>query len=227
MTTTIAIPGKKIDEPVPATVDSPLYRISHQPSTKYDNKEGWVTIFYHMDKTGEQEVALRMIQDEMAQTSIRMGPRYEEEIVLDMFRAPELYIDKDGLWYADKVQMIRKEIIELFASHLQRDAQDNYHIDWQNQLYPVQVEDVPYFVQSLTEQAGQLTVHLYDGREFPFPSGNIMIRNNIPYISLFGQRDTKLSRPAYSELCKNLIERAGNYLIRCGENEWLVEDEPQ
>ena len=145
---------------------------------------------------------------------------------MDNLRAPELFIDKDGQWYADGLLMIKKEIVELFASHLKKDGHDDkYHIDWQNQLYPVKVEDVPFFVQSITEQqVGQLMIQLNDGRKFPLPSGNIIVKNNIPYISLFSQRDTKLSRPSYSELCKNMIERDGHYIIKYGDNEWLVEE---
>ncbi|MDP4127542.1 MAG: DUF1285 domain-containing protein [Bacillota bacterium] len=143
---------------------------------------------------------------------------------MDNLRGPELFIDKDGLWYTDGVLMIRKEIMKLFASHLKKDGHNKYHIDMQNQLYPVKVEDAPFFVQSLTEQDGQLMIQLYDGRTFPLPPGNIIIKNNIPYISLFWQRDTKLSRPSYAELCKNVIERDGHYFIKYGDSEWFVEE---
>jgi Uncharacterized protein conserved in bacteria len=144
--------------------------------------------------------------------------------ILDNLRAPELFIDKNGLWYADGVPMIKKEIIKLFASHLKKDGHDKYHIDWQNQLYPVRVEDAPFFVQSVTEQVGQFIIQLYDGRKFPLPPGNIIMKNNIPYISLFWRRDTKLSHPSYCELCKNAIERDGHYFIKYGDKEWLVEE---
>ncbi|WP_407312800.1 DUF1285 domain-containing protein [Desulfosporosinus sp. SB140] len=143
---------------------------------------------------------------------------------MDNLHSPQLFIDKDGQWYADSVLMIRKEIITLFASHLKKDGQDKYGIDWKSQWYPVSVEDAPFFVQSLNEEAGQLMIQLYDGRRFPLPPGNIIMKNNIPYISLFWQLDTKLSRPSYNELCKNLIERDDHYFIQYGENEWLVEE---
>jgi hypothetical protein len=143
---------------------------------------------------------------------------------LDNLYAPELFISKDGSWYADGVLMIRKEIIELFASHLKKDDHDRHYINWQNQLYPVKVEDVPFFVKSVNEQDGQLMIKLYDGREIPLPLGNIIIKNNTPYISLFWKHDTKLSRPAFYELCKNAIERDGHYFIKYGDKEWLIEE---
>ena len=143
---------------------------------------------------------------------------------MDNLRSPELFIDKDGLWYSDGVLMTKKEIVKLFASHLKKEGRNTYQIDLKNQLYAVRVEDAPFFVQSVTEQAGLPVIQLYDGRKFPLPPGNITMKNNIPYISLFWQRDTKLSRPSYSELCKNPIEREGRYFIKYGDNEWLIEE---
>ncbi|ODA39304.1 hypothetical protein [Desulfosporosinus sp. BG] len=67
-------------------------------------------------------------------------------------------------------------------------------------------------------------IQLYDGRKFPLPPGNLIMINNIPYISLFWQHDSKLSHPSYCELCKNVIERDGQYIIKYGDNEWLVEE---
>jgi len=143
---------------------------------------------------------------------------------LDNFSAHELSIDKNGLWYADGLLMVRKKIIKMFASHLEKEGPENYHINWKNQLYPVKVEDAPFWAQSITEQAGRLMIRLYDGRAFPLPQGNIIMRNEVPYISLFWQCDTKLSQHAYWELCEYAIERGGHYFIKYGDNEWRVED---
>ncbi|NLL53234.1 MAG: DUF1285 domain-containing protein [Peptococcaceae bacterium] len=135
---------------------------------------------------------------------------------------PEIFIDKNGQWYADGVLMTRKDIVKLFASHLRKESDNQYYIVWQNQWYPVQVEDAPFFVQSVTEQDGQLMILLYDGREMPLPSGNMIIKNNIPYITLIWPGDTKLSHAAYNELGKKAIERKGQYYINYGGNEWPV-----
>ncbi|MGI6120316.1 MAG: DUF1285 domain-containing protein [Desulfosporosinus sp.] len=144
---------------------------------------------------------------------------------MDKLHTPELFIDKDGLWYSDSVLMNKKELIKYFASHLIKDEHNKYYINLPNQkIYPVRVEDTPFYVQSITEQDGQLMIQLYDGRKFPLPAGNIITKNNIPYISLLWECDTKLSRPSYSELCKNMIERDGHYLIKYGDKEWFVKE---
>lgn len=142
---------------------------------------------------------------------------------MDYSNIHKLFIDKNGRWYVDGVLMVSEKIINLFASHLEKDSHDKYHIDWQNQLYPVEVEDAPFFVQSISKQSDQLMIQLYDGRTLPFPSGNIIMKNNIPYISLFWQGDTKLSHSSYCELCNNAIEQDGHYFIKYGDNKWLFE----
>lgn len=137
---------------------------------------------------------------------------------------PALSIDKNGLWYADGVQMIRKEIIERFASHLEKDAGNNYYVNWQNAAYPVKVEDAPFLAASIQEQDGRLMLQLMDGRAFPLPQGKIVIKNHIPYISLFWPWDTRLSRHAYWELCEHMTQRDGRYYIQYGGGEWQLDE---
>lgn len=142
---------------------------------------------------------------------------------MENLQTPEITIDKDGKWYSDGVLMTRKEIINLFSTNLKKIGPESYQIDWQNKTHPVKVEDVPFFVESVTEVDGGFMLLLYDGREVPMPQGSILIKNQTPYISLFWPLDTKLSRPSYNELCKHLVEREGHYLIQYGVNEWPVE----
>jgi len=143
---------------------------------------------------------------------------------LEYLPAPKLFIDKDGQWYADGVLMTRMDIVKFFASHLRKESDNQYYIVWQNEWYPVEVEDAPFYVKSVTEQNGQPMILLYDGRELPLLQGNMIIKNNIPYISLIWPADTKLSRAAYNELCRNAIERNGQYFINYGGVEWPVID---
>ena len=143
---------------------------------------------------------------------------------MDNLNMHKLFIDKNGQWYVDGALMISEKIVNLFASHLEKDSQDKYHIEWQNYKYPVEVEDAPFFVQSISKQPDQLMIQLYDGRRLPFPSGSIIMKNNIPYISLFSQCDTKLSLSSYCELCDNVIEQDGHYFIKYGDNQWRFEE---
>ncbi len=139
-------------------------------------------------------------------------------------QTPEITIDKDGKWFSDGVLMTRKEIVNLFSTHLKKIGPDSYQIDWQNKTHPVKVEDVPFFVQTVAETDAGFMLQLYDGRELPMPAGPIVIKNQMPYISLFWPDDTKLSRSSYSDLCQHLIEREGRFVIQYRDHEWPVEE---
>ncbi|MPM08327.1 hypothetical protein SDC9_54639 [bioreactor metagenome] len=144
---------------------------------------------------------------------------------MEQFHNPDFFIDKDGKWYADGVLMIKKEIIKLFASNLKKDAPNNYYIEWQGKPYPVRIEDVPFYVRSVTVDSDNVLLELYDGRKLPLPPGkSIVLKNAVPYLSLFSPCDTRLSQRSYSELCENVSERDGRYFIRFGEREWPIEE---
>lgn len=137
---------------------------------------------------------------------------------------PEFVIDKDGRWFTDGVLMVQKKIITLFAEHMQKDEQGKYAIKWQGINYPVQVEDVPFWVDKLEQEGDALTLHLYDGRKVPMPDGPIWMKNDAPYLSVFWERDTKLSQHVFSILSSSLIERDGAYFIRYAGREWSVKE---
>lgn len=143
---------------------------------------------------------------------------------MEEFHNPDFLIDKDGIWYSDGLLMIRKEIIKLFADNLKKGDDGGYYIEWQNKPYSVRVEDVPFMVQSVSPEDGQVLLHLYDSRTLPMPQGNILLKNNVPYLSLFWKMDTKISQSAYAKLSENVIERNGAYFIKYGEHEWPVEE---
>ncbi len=144
---------------------------------------------------------------------------------MEQFHNPDFFIDRDGKWYADGVLMIKKKIIKLFASNLKKDDGNNYYIEWQEKPYPVRIEDVPFYVRSVTVGPDHVLLALYDGRELPLPPGkSIFVKNSIPYISLFSPCDTKLSQRSYSTLCENVLERDGRYFIKFGQREWPIEE---
>lgn len=143
---------------------------------------------------------------------------------MEEFKNPDFLIDQEGIWYADGLVMVQKEIMKLFAEHLKKGDDGGYFIEWQGKPYPVRVEDVPFLVLSVSQQDGQVMLHLYDSRTLPMPPGSILLKNNVPYLSLFWKMDTRISQSAYSRLSENTVERGGAYFIQYGGQEWPVEE---
>lgn len=61
----------------------------------------------------------------------------------------EIRIDKDGVWYYKGNEMIRKDILALFYESLECDPQGRYLIRKDGEAFYIEVEDVPYTVQSV------------------------------------------------------------------------------
>ena len=64
--------------------------------------------------------------------------------------SPEIRIDRDGVWYFRNIEMTRMEIVQYFYQHLRRDFQGNYQIELGHEHCRVQVDDVPYIIQSVS-----------------------------------------------------------------------------
>ncbi|MHB1418449.1 MAG: DUF1285 domain-containing protein [Bacillota bacterium] len=136
----------------------------------------------------------------------------------------ELRIDLDGNWFWEGNQLIKMEIVQLFASHLQP-VGDGYAVCYNGQCYPVVIEDVPFMIVSFYETEEGLMARLADEREVEFQPGPIMLVNTgVPYFSLFWKKDTKLSRQAFWQLNKYLQESKEGYRLRFGEQCWTFEE---
>jgi len=135
----------------------------------------------------------------------------------------EIKIDRDCEWYCDGVKMIRENIIELLSRNIVADKDGKWLIKFENQSYPVLVEDVPFLVKEIISDGNDLRIRTNDNRVLDLPSGGIEIKDNTPYVSLFNKRlDAKLSRSAFWELSKFIRKYDGDYIIDYAGRKWPV-----
>ncbi|MBC7342234.1 MAG: DUF1285 domain-containing protein [Clostridia bacterium] len=123
----------------------------------------------------------------------------------------ELRIGADGEWYWEGNHITRSDVLSIFVHHLERHQDGSYWVSYKGQSYPVTVEDVPFWAEAVEEVKANgapagLKVRLKGGREVELPEGTIeLAADGTPYLSLFGVRDTKLSRSAYWQLSRYLV----------------------
>lgn len=138
----------------------------------------------------------------------------------------EMRVDRDGTWYWEGQEMTRLDIVQIFAGHLVRDANGGYRIVMNDQSHPVMVEDVPFVVQELDIQESGIGLLLKDGRRVPMPAGSVVLKEDVPYLSLFHGFDTKLSRHAWWQLHDYIKETEKGYELVIGTNIWpLIMDQ--
>ena len=110
-----------------------------------------------------------------------------------------IIIESDGTWYWGSCEMKRKDIVRLFSSHLVKTGEHDYAINLNNEVCPVKVEDVPFVITGILPEE-ELRILLNDERILDLPPTEIVLKNNVPYCSLFWENDTKLSRSAFWQL---------------------------
>lgn len=126
----------------------------------------------------------------------------------------EIRIDRDGNWYADGQIMERREIVNLFSTNLWRDETNQYYIKLAHQTFPIVVEDTPYIINEVFEDDGKIKLRLNDERVLDLPEQPIMVINNVPYASLFWERDAKFTRSAFWQLNKYVVETNNSYWLK-------------
>lgn len=122
---------------------------------------------------------------------------------------PILLINKDGSWFADGELMTKIEIVKLFSEKVVRNENNSYSLLWENKSYPLQVEDVPFVIDKLILEKDKIKIRLTDSRILEFSPDIITLINDIAYISLFFNIDTRFSRKAQWQLNTLLIEEGG------------------
>ena len=119
---------------------------------------------------------------------------------------PGIRIDKEGVWYYNGAEMIRKDIIMSFARNLICDETGKYLIELDNERCYVEVEDTPFVVRkvSFIQSPGKdyFSALLSDDSIEELDLNSLSISDaNILYCTVKNNKfRARFSRPAYYQL---------------------------
>ena len=136
---------------------------------------------------------------------------------------PALRIDADGDWYDGDVQITHAGILANLRGNLKQDAQ-GYFIQTRVRI-PVEVADAPLVVSRIERRGEALHVWLNDGGEQDVDPATVRIgRGDIPYCTLAGGFDARLSRAAAYQLLAlaDYDEPSGRGALRLGAREYVL-----
>lgn len=136
----------------------------------------------------------------------------------------DIRIDKDGTWFFQGAEMVRREIVQLFYQHLKRDESGRYIIDMPNDCCYIEVEDVPFVVKRVCrvpESGGEIhSIQLFmndDTVETLNPASLRIGKGNVLYCSVKEERfDAKFSRASYYQIADFIEhdhENDGYYIV--------------
>lgn len=127
-------------------------------------------------------------------------------------RAEGFFLDKEGRWFHEGVEITHERTLRLFSRSLKRQPDGAYCLQIGDESVPVCVEDTAFVVRSLsarTDEEGRPTefvLLLSNGEEELLDPATLEIgKNNVMYCRVNnGNERARLLRPAYYHLCSFL-----------------------
>lgn len=140
-----------------------------------------------------------------------------------------IFIDKEGRWFHDGLEMIHREIIQLFYQNMQRNSQGRYVIHLGGQKCYVDVEDTAWVVRRVEfesrEQGHQrFLIWLNDDTQEVLNSDTLLVgKNNVLYCQVKeGRFPARFQRAAYYQLADHVEEENHQYFLRLnGEKHFI------
>lgn len=120
-----------------------------------------------------------------------------------------MFLDKEGRWFHEGVEITHLRTCLLFSKNLERDAPGKYSVRLGLESAEVVVEDAPYVIRSVTIQVGpdglpaDYILHLNDDTQEVLDPGPLAVsKQNVMYCRVKGGSEkARFLRAAYYQIC--------------------------
>jgi hypothetical protein len=133
----------------------------------------------------------------------------------------EIFIDKEGRWFHNGAEIVRRDIIRLFYANMQRDSWGRYVLHWHGSACSVEVEDTAFVVRRADGEESAFSLHLSDDSVEKLSPKTLSVgRENVLYCMVKdGRFPARFTRAAYYQLADHIEEEeGGGFFLRLGEN---------
>jgi len=145
------------------------------------------------------------------------GPRIQ-------YQGGKLFLDKEGRWFHDGVEITHKLTADLFSRSLERDPAGGYRLVVGPEWSPVEVEDTPFMVKGVEFEESRVLVKLNDGSEEDLDLASLWAgADNVLYCLVkLGDYPARFLRPAYYQLMEKLVETEDGFAVSVGGKEYPI-----
>ena len=144
-----------------------------------------------------------------------------------------IFINKEGQWFYQGLEMVRRDIVLLFYQHLHRDGQGQYFIRLGGEDCFLEVEDTVFVISRidlLTDGEGVdgFRIWLNDDSQESLDLDTLLVgKDNVLYCRVKqGKFPARFQRQAYYQLADHVEEDHGKYLICLNGKEHPVRQDP-
>jgi hypothetical protein len=140
-----------------------------------------------------------------------------------------IFIDKEGRWFYQGLEMVRRDIVLLFYRHLHLDGQGQYLIRLDGEERYLEVEDTAFVVSRIDlqphgEDGGSFRIWLNDDSQEALNLDTLFVgKGNVMYCSVKdGNFPARFQRQAYYQLAEHVQEDNGKYLVSLNGRSHLI-----
>lgn len=144
-----------------------------------------------------------------------------------------IFIDKEGRWFHKGLEMVRREIIQLFYQHMEMDSRGRYVIHLAGQTCYVDVEDTAFVVWRVTLESREqghegFLVWLSDDTQETLDLETFYVtEKNVLYCRVKdGRFPARFRRAAYYQLAEHVEEERGEYFISLHGRKYVIPHPP-
>jgi hypothetical protein len=168
------------------------------------------------------------------ETELPVLPDYIKELIESDTGIDEIFLNKEGLWFHNGEKFTNEKIISFFSRSVNVTAEGQYVLQYGNHVYPIKVEDAPYFITGVTFSGfgdfEKVTLNLSSGETEELNCRTLYCRkNNALYCRIKnGSMPAKFRRSPSFNIMERLEEASDGkfYLRLCGQIiELTVRDE--
>jgi hypothetical protein len=143
-----------------------------------------------------------------------------EHTTIDDMPPCGILIDKEGRWYHQGAEIVRRDIIRLFYANMQRNGRGRYVLYWDGNTCSVDVEDTAFVVRRVDREKTAFFLHLSDDSVEKLSPETLSVgRENVLYCMVKnGRFPARFTRAAYYQLAAHIEEgEGGGFFLRAGE----------
>ena len=140
-----------------------------------------------------------------------------------------IFIDKEGRWFYQGLEMVRRDIVLLFYQHLHLDGQGQYLIRLGGEERYLEVEDTAFMVSRIDLQThgdggASFRIWLNDDSQAALNLDTLFVgKGNVLYCRVKeGRFPARFRRQAYYQLAEHVQEKNGKYLISLNGRSHLI-----
>ena len=138
----------------------------------------------------------------------------------------KIFLDKEGRWFHEGMEITHLRTLELFSRSVCRDADGGYWLQIGRERARIEVEDTPYMVREVSFHEAEVELKLNDGSSEILDPGTLWIgAGNVLYCNVKSEKlPARFLRPAYYQLVSQVEQDEDGYFLELGRKKFYLRD---